>query len=130
MQPAGTTAIADDVRLSFVASLYLKRGTLFAGMIAHVVAAMAIYLRIDDPFYLYAGMALFLIWAIRALNMHLFDKLDKSKFTLSHTLRWEKPYVIGSFVTCSLLGMLCVLAFGVTQDPLAGLGSIPWTLAR
>lgn len=59
MQPADNTTFADEVRLSFVASLYQKRGTLAAGMVAHLVTTLAIYLRIDDPFYLYAALALF-----------------------------------------------------------------------
>ena len=95
MQVADNTAIADDVRLSFVASLYQKRGTLFAGMIAHVTTTLAIYVRIDDPFYLYVAFALFAIWAGRALDMFAFDRLDKSVFKLADTLRWEKRYVVG-----------------------------------
>lgn len=129
MQPTGNTAIADDVRLSFVSSLYQKRGTLFAGMIAHVVTTLAIYFRIDDPFYLYAAMALFTIWAIRALDMMAFDRLDKTSFVLADTLHWERRYVAGSLVAAFALGTMCGHALVVAGDPFAELVSISVTLA-
>ena len=129
MQAADNTAFADDVRLSFVASLYQKRGTLFAGMIAHVVTTMAVYLRIDDPFYLYAGFALFIIWNGRNLDMMLFDKQDKTKFGLAETLHWEKRYVAGSLIAAFVLGTVCGHALVVAQDPFAELVTISVTLA-
>lgn len=129
MQTADNTAFADEVRLSFVASLYQQRGTLFAGMIAHVVTAMAVYLRIDDPFYLYAAFALFVVWFVRNIGMMAFDRLPKSEFKLADTLRWEKRYVIGSFVTCSILGTICGHALVVAQDPFAELVTVSVTLA-
>ena len=129
MQAADNTAFADDVRLSFVASLYQKRGTLFAGMIAHVVTTMAVYLRIDDPFYLYAGFALFIIWNCRNLDMMLFDRQDKSKFGLAETLHWEKRYVAGSLIAAFVLGTVCGHALVVAQDPFAELVTISVTLA-
>lgn len=129
MQPAGNTALEDDVRLSFVASLYQQRGTLFAGMIAHVFTAMAIYLRIDDPFYLYIGFALFAIWAVRNLDMLVFDRLDKSTFTLKDTLHWERRYVAGSLAAAFVLGTLSGHALMVAQDPFAELVSVSVILA-
>ncbi|OCW59401.1 putative bifunctional diguanylate cyclase/phosphodiesterase [Hoeflea olei] len=129
MQAADNTAFADEVRLSFVASLYQQRGTLFAGMVAHVVTTMAVYLRIDDPFYLYAGLALFVVWLGRNLDMIAFDRLPKADFKLADTLRWEKRYVIGSFVTCSILGTICGHALVVAQDPFAELVTVSVTLA-
>ncbi|MCY0096611.1 putative bifunctional diguanylate cyclase/phosphodiesterase [Hoeflea ulvae] len=129
MQRAENTAFEDDVRLSFVVSLYQQRGTLFAGMIAHVLTTMLIYLRIDDPFYLYAGFALFLVWAFRNLDMLSFDKLDKSTFTLSDTLHWERRYVAGALVAAFILGIMCGHALVVAQDPFAELVSISVILA-
>jgi len=129
MQPADNTAFADDVRLSFVASLYQQRGTLFAGMIAHVVTTMAVYLRIDDAFYLYAAAALFIVWVVRNLDMIAFDRLSKAGFKLADTLHWEKRYVTGSFITCSILGTICGHALVVAQDPFAELVTVSVTLA-
>ena len=129
MQPAGSMTFADDVRLSFVASLYQKRGTLAAGMVAHVVTTMAVYLRIDDPFYLYAALTLFVIWCGRTLDMLAFDRLDKSKFKLADTLHWEKRYVAGSLVAAFTLGTVCGHALVVAQDPFAELVTISVTLA-
>jgi diguanylate cyclase (GGDEF)-like protein len=129
MHSANSTAFADDVRLSFVASLYQQRGTLFAGMIAHVVTTSAIYFRIDDPFYLYAGFGLFFIWVLRNLDMLMFDRVDKTNFKLADTLRWEKRYVAGSLVTCSILGTICGYALMFTQDAFAELVSVSVTLA-
>ena len=129
MQAADNAAFADDVRLSFVTSLYQKRGTLFAGMIAHVVTTTAVYLRIDDPFYLYAAFALFVIWNGRNLDMMAFDRLDKTKFKLKDTLHWEKRYVAGSLVAAFVLGSVCGHALVVAQDPFAELVTVSVTLA-
>lgn len=129
MKAANSTAFADDVRLSFVTSLYQQRGTLFAGMIAHVVTAMAVYVRINDPFYLYAALSLFVVWVIRNIDMMAFDRLPKAEFKLADTLHWEKRYVIGSFITCSILGTMCGHALVVAQDPFAELVTVSVTLA-
>jgi len=129
MQHVGSTAFEEDVRLSFVASLYQQRGTLFAGMIAHVLTTMLIYLRIDDPFYLYSGFALFIIWAVRNLDMLAFDRLDKSTFKFSDTLHWERRYVAGSLVAAFVLGTMCGHALVVAQDSFAELVSISVILA-
>jgi diguanylate cyclase (GGDEF)-like protein len=129
MQPADNTSFADEVRLSFVASLYQKRGTLAAGMVAHLVTTLAIYLRIDDPFYLYAGLALFVTWAARTLDMMSFDRKDKSTFKLADTLRWEKRYVAGSLVAAFILGTVCGHALVMAQDPFAELAAISVTIA-
>lgn len=129
MPTAENTSFADEVRLSFVASLYQQRGTLFAGMIAHVVTAMAVYLRIDDPFYLYAALGLFVVWLGRNLDMMAFDRLQKTELKLADTLHWEKRYVTGSFITCSILGTMCGHALVVAQDPFAELVTVSVTLA-
>lgn len=129
MPSAVSTSFADEVRLSFVASLYNKRGTLAAGMVAHLVTTLAIYLRIDDPFYLYAGVALFATWAVRTLDMLAFDRLDKSAFRLADTLRWEKRYVAGSLVAAFLLGTVCGHALVMAQDAFAVLAAISVTIA-
>jgi diguanylate cyclase (GGDEF)-like protein len=129
MPTAENTSFADEVRLSFVASLYQQRGTLFAGMIAHVVTAMAVYLRIDDPFYLYAALGLFVVWLGRNIDMMAFDRLQKTELKLADTLHWEKRYVTGSFITCSILGTMCGHALVVAQDPFAELVTVSVTLA-
>lgn len=129
MPSAENTSFADEVRLSFVASLYQQRGTLFAGMVAHVVTTMAVYLRIDDPFYLYAALSLFVVWFVRNIDMMAFDRLQKADLKLADTLHWEKRYVTGSFITCSILGTICGHALVVAQDPFAELVTVSVTLA-
>ncbi|WP_420407268.1 putative bifunctional diguanylate cyclase/phosphodiesterase [Hoeflea sp.] len=129
MHSSNSTAFADDVRLSFVASLYQQRGTLFAGMIAHVVTTTSVFFRIDDPFYLYASLALFLIWLCRNLDMMRFDRLDKAHFKLQDTLHWEKRYVVGSLVAAFTLGTVCAHSLVVAQDPFAEMVTVSVTLA-
>ena len=118
-----------DIRLSFVSSLYQKRGTLFVGMIAHVVTASAVYARLFDPFYLVWAGVLCCIWAARAADMVAFDRADKSKFTLADTLRWERRYVTGSLVAAFALGTMCSHALVLAQDPFAELATISVTIA-
>lgn len=129
MHSSNSTAFADDVRLSFVASLYQQRGTLFAGMIAHVVTTTSVFFRIDDPFYLYASLALFVIWLCRNLDMMRFDRLDKTHFKLQDTLRWEKRYVVGSLVAAFTLGTVCAHSLVVAKDPFAEMVTVSVTLA-
>jgi hypothetical protein len=71
---------------------------------------------------LYAGLALFVIWAARNLDMMSFDRKDKSTFKLADTLRWEKRYVAGSLVAAFILGTVCGHALVMAQDPFAELG--------
>lgn len=129
MQPQGHQAIAADIRLSFVSSLYQKRGTLFAGMIAHVVTASSIYVKTSDPFYLLCAVALFCIWLARMLDMMAFDKRDKGAFTLADTLRWERRYVAGPVAGALSLGIMCAYALVVSHDAFAELASISITVA-
>ena len=120
---------AEEVRLSFVQSLYLKRGTLFAGLIAHVVTALAIFAKVNDPFYLYCGGAMVAIWYSRMLTMMAFDRCDLSQFTVRDTLKWERIYVAGPVAGAFVLGIMCAYALVVTRDSFAELASISVTLA-
>ncbi|WP_245415448.1 putative bifunctional diguanylate cyclase/phosphodiesterase [Hoeflea marina] len=125
----GNTVLAADVRLSFVESLYQKRETLFAGMIVHVIVAMAVYLRLNDPFYLFCALAVFCIWFCRVLGMRAFDRCDSSKFTLAETLLWERWYVAGSLSIAFTLGSMSAYALVVANDPFAELATISVTMA-
>ncbi len=129
MLPQGIQDIAADIRLSFVSSLYQKRGTLFAGMIAHVVTATAIYFRVSDTFYLFCAAALVCIWACRMLDMRAFDRQDKAAFTIKDTLRWEKRYVVGSLVAAFALGTMCGHALVLANNAFAELAAISVTIA-
>jgi diguanylate cyclase (GGDEF) domain len=129
MLERGSQSDTADIRLSFVSSLYQKRGTLFTGMIAHVVTASAIYARLHDPFYLVWAGVLCCIWAGRALDMRAFDRADKTKFTLTDTLRWERRYVTGSLVAAFALGTMCGHALVLAQDAFAELATISVTIA-
>lgn len=129
MQPGGNNVIADDVRLSFVESLYQKRATLFAGMVVHVIVAMAVYVRLDDVFYLFCALAVFCIWVCRMLGMLAFDRCDSTKFTLVETLRWERQYVAGSLSIALTLGCMSAYALVVAHDPFAELATISVTMA-
>jgi len=120
---------AEEVRLSFVQSLYLKRGTLFAGLIAHVITALAIYAKVGDLFYLFCGGAMVCIWYARMLSMLAFDRCDLHLFTMRETQRWERIYVAGPVAGALVLGIMCAYALVVTRDSFAELASVSVTLA-
>lgn len=120
---------AAQVRLSFVQSLYLKRGTLFTGLVAHVITASAIYFKVGDPFYIYCSLALTVIWAARMATMLAFDRCDVSRFTVADTLKWERLYVAGPVVAAFTLGTMCAYALVVTRDSFAELAAISITCA-
>ncbi|MAY60619.1 MAG: hypothetical protein CML29_00245 [Rhizobiales bacterium] len=129
MLPTNRDNDAAEVRLSFVRSLYLKRGTLFTGLIAHVITASAIFFKTSDPFYLYIGVAMTLIWAARMAGMLAFDRCDTSNFTMADTLKWERYYVAGPVAGALTLGIMCAYALVVSRDAFAELASISITLA-
>ena len=129
MLPTKRDNDAAEVRLSFVRSLYLQRGTPFTGMIAHVITASAIFAKTGDAFYLYVGVALTLIWAVRMCGMMSFDRRDNGEFTLAETIRWERYYVAGSVVVAGTLGIMCAYALVVSHDAFAELAAISITLA-
>ncbi len=129
MLPTTRDNDAAEVRLSFVRSLYLKRGTLFTGLIAHVVTASAIFFKTQDSFYILCGLGYVLIWSLRMLVMFAFDKRDTTSISMSETLKWERAYVAGSVVVASWLGIMCAYALVVSRDPFAELAAISITLA-
>ncbi|MBW3096367.1 putative bifunctional diguanylate cyclase/phosphodiesterase [Pseudohoeflea coraliihabitans] len=129
MLPTDQSDDAAEVRLSFVKSLYLKRGTLFAGMVAHVVTASAIYVRTQDIFYLYCGLAMICIWAARMGKMLAFDRCDTTRFSMQDTVKWERLYVAGPVAGALVLGIMCAYALVVSRDSFAELASVSITLA-
>ena len=70
--------IPTDVYLSFVRSLFGNRMTLRAGMIAHVVTCLLIYLKVRDPAYLVFAGLIFLIFVGRNQSFHRFDEVEFS----------------------------------------------------
>ena len=82
MMRLGQSALPTDVYLSSVSSLYEHRKTLLIGMLSHVVTFLLVYLKTSDPLYLACSGVIFVLWALRNLDMARFDK-DLSDPTLA-----------------------------------------------
>ncbi len=116
-----------DVYTSLVDSLYSEGTTLFFGSIAISVATFISAWKINEP-ALYAlaalviGVAVLRVWDMR--NYH-----RAGVRTLAAIRHWELRYVIGASVTVLLLGLWCLSAFTLTDDPFVRVFSMSITIA-
>ncbi|PYE86298.1 putative bifunctional diguanylate cyclase/phosphodiesterase [Phyllobacterium leguminum] len=123
------TDIPADIRLSFVRSLYGNRATLWFGMLAHVVACAAIYLKTgNDAFIVFAVIFTFIALA-RLFDMGRFDRALLSSPSHVQINRWEFRYLIGAAAVCTALGMMCFYSTYVVRDSFAELASLSILLA-
>lgn len=129
MHNNGANEFAADVRLSFVRSLYTKRSTLFIGMLSHVTVSLLVYYSTNQNAFIYFSIGIFLIWALRMLDMRNFDEANLQEFSLHDTQYWEKRYVIGAVSISLLLGLMTAYAFIFSDSVFAQLATVAVTFA-
>ncbi len=120
--------IPTDVYLSFVRSLFGNRMTLRAGMIAHVVTCLLIYLKVRDPAYLVFAGLIFLIFVGRNQSFHRFDEVEFSVNDRATIARWERIYTIGVGLLALTVGCMTGYSFFFTRDNFAELASLSITM--
>lgn len=129
MMRLGQSALPTDVYLSSVSSLYEHRKTLVIGMLSHVVTFMLVYLKTSDPLYLACSGVIFVLWALRNLDMARFDRQDFSNADRAMVRKWENRYIVGGVSVTLTCGIACGYAIAISQDSFSELATISVTLA-
>jgi diguanylate cyclase (GGDEF)-like protein len=112
-----------------VSSLYEHRKTLVIGMLSHVVTFLLVYFKTSDPLYLICSGAIFVLWALRNLDMARFDRQDFSNADRAMVRKWENRYIVGGVSVTLTCGIACGYAIAVSQDSFSELATISVTLA-
>lgn len=118
------TDIPEDVRLSFMRSLYGHRTTLWFGLVAHLVGCGVIFFKTRDVAYLWFGVGFCIMTTGRLFDMSRFDQARKVSMTHAQLDHWEGRYLIGASLVCLLLGFVCFYSTYVARDPFAELTSL------
>lgn len=118
------TDIPEDVRLSFMRSLYGHRTTLWFGLVAHLVGCGVIFFKTHDVAYLWFGVGFCIVTSGRLLDMSRFDRARTNAMTHEQLNHWEGRYLIGASLVCLLLGLVCFYSTYVARDPFAELTSL------
>ncbi|KQX57637.1 MULTISPECIES: putative bifunctional diguanylate cyclase/phosphodiesterase [unclassified Ensifer] len=129
MMRLGQSALPTDVYLSSVSSLYEHRKTLVIGMLSHVVTFLLVYLKTSDPLYLACSGVIFVLWALRNLDMARFDRQDFSNADRAMVRKWENRYIVGGVSVTLTCGIACGYAIAISQDSFSELATISVTLA-
>ncbi|OKP78876.1 hypothetical protein BTE77_09125 [Ensifer adhaerens] len=129
MMRLGQSALPTDVYLSSVSSLYEHRKTLVIGMLSHVVTFLLVYLKTSDPLYLACSGVIFVLWALRNLDMARFDRQDFSNADRATVRKWENRYIVGGVSVTLTCGIACGYAIAISQDSFSELATISVTLA-
>nr|CAD6408102.1 phosphodiesterase [Rhizobium sp. Q54] len=129
MKAEEATTLPTDVYLSFVSSLFGNRGTLFTGMIVHLLSCVLIYRYSGSPFYLWLAIAFVSVFAYRLYWFHRFDQVDKDTLSGKEIRSWEISYVYGAAATALLLGIASGYAIMVLRDTIVAFMCIAITMA-
>lgn len=129
MMRLGQSALPTDVYLSSVSSLYEHRKTLVIGMLSHVVTFLLVYLKTSDLLYLACSGVIFVLWALRNLDMARFDRQDFSNADRAMVRKWENRYIVGGVSVTLTCGIACGYAIAISQDSFSELATISVTLA-
>jgi diguanylate cyclase (GGDEF)-like protein len=128
MKEVESKTIPTDVYLSFVSSLFGNRGTLWTGVVVHVVWCLIVFNSTDDAFYLAMAAAFMAVCIYRVISFRAFDRADKSTLTEVDIRAIERRYIIGGALTAALLGICSGYALVVLQNTFAAFTCIAMTL--
>ncbi|MFB9947394.1 putative bifunctional diguanylate cyclase/phosphodiesterase [Rhizobium puerariae] len=128
MKEIEAKTLSTDVYLSFVASLFGNRGTLWTGVVVHVLWCLLVFHYSGSQFYLLFAGGFASVFAYRMYWFSRFDKVDKTSLTHEQIAAWEQQYVIGAFLAAFLLGVASGYALLVLQNTFVGFTCIAMTL--
>src|SRR5690606_8749991 len=94
------TDIPEDVRLSFMRSLYGHRTTLWFGLVAHLVACGVIFFKTRDVAYLWFSLAFCIVTSGRLIDMSRFDHAKTASMNHDQLNHWERRYLVGASLVC------------------------------
>ena len=128
MKEIEAKTLSTDVYLSFVASLFGNRGTLWTGVVVHVLWCTLVYFYSGAAFYLLFAAGFAAVFAYRIYWFYQFDKVDKPSLSHQEIASWEQQYVIGAFMAAFLLGVASGYALLVLENQFVGFTCIALTL--
>lgn len=129
MKTRSPDGVPTEVYLSFVASLFGNRKTLFTGMIVHVVTYAAVYAKSGDAFYIYLTGIFACVCLFRIYWFGRFDRTDKNALSRSDIAEWELRYLYGGVATTTILGIGSGYSIYFLRDSFCELACISVTLA-
>ncbi len=128
MKDIEAKSLSTDVYLSFVTSLFGNRGTLWTGVVVHVVWCTLIYFYSGSLFYLLFAAGFVAVFAYRIYWFYRFDRVDKPSLSHLEIAAWEQQYVIGAFLAALMLGVASGYALLVLENQFIGFTCVAMTL--
>jgi diguanylate cyclase (GGDEF)-like protein len=129
MKDLEAKTLPTELYLPFVESLFKNRGTLWTGMVVHILSCTIVYATTGSHFYI-LSIGLFLtIFAYRIYWFRRFDIVDRSGLSKKEIESWETRYIHGAAATALLLGVNSAYAVLVLRDMLAAFMCIAVTMA-
>src|SRR5262245_44219819 len=104
-----------EVRRALVDSLYGPVASLMAGAISGGIMGVLVSVTADNLWITLCCTSIFLCGVGRAALAVAYRRRS-DRTSEASTLYWERAYAIGAWIYSSLLGLQCVLAFGLTED--------------
>jgi diguanylate cyclase (GGDEF)-like protein len=118
-----------EIYISVVDSLYRDARTLIVGSIAIILAMALTAWKTGEPLLYVCTVALAAVVVARAHGMGAYQRERSLITTGRDAARWEFRYAVGTSVHYVLLGVWCVIAFGLTNDPFVQFVSTTSTVA-
>jgi diguanylate cyclase (GGDEF)-like protein/PAS domain S-box-containing protein len=104
-----------QVRAALVASLYGPVASLVAGAISGGIIGAMVSVRADNLWLTSCSVTIFLCGLARVGSAVVYHRAERSD---PHATRyWERIYTLGAWSYSALLGLQCVLALLLTDDP-------------
>ena len=118
-----------EIYVSIVDSLYGDTRSLFMGAAAVTLAVLVTAWESGEPLLFICAAAIAVVSGVRAVGVRAYQRQRPNITTAYDAGRWEFQYAVGTSVQIALLGVWCVIAFGMMADPFVQLVSITSTIA-
>ncbi len=129
MKAQDAAILPTDVYLSLVSSLFGNRGTLFTGMVVHILSCFVIFAYTSSAFYLWLAAVFAVVFAYRLYWFRCFDQVNQDLLSRREIHGWEVIYVYGAAATALLLGIASGYAVLVLNNTFAAFMCIAVTMA-
>ena len=118
-----------EIYASLVDALYKDFRSLFIGSIAAAGTALITAIKAGEPYLYLCSIAIVLVACLRAVDAKAFANRTPAPMDLEEAQIWEMRYAVGSAAHVALLGVWCLIAFAMTNDPFVHIFSFSLTIA-
>lgn len=129
MKDLEAKTLPTELYLPFVESLFNNRGTLWTGMVVHILSCAIIFATTGSKFYILMIAVFITVFAYRIYWFRRFDMIDHGQLSKGEIEVWETRYVHGAAITAFVLGIGSAYAVLVLRDMLAAFMCIAVTMA-